>query len=503
MNKRHRPSKGDAAFSPQWHGNGMRISVGSRLYLGVLGIFLLFALTFIIYQHQREKLYKISVLDAHLQDFNLQFSETVGLSPKVSERAVNQYIRRNGTKGIRVTLIRPDGTVFFDTWRKDYKHIRNHANRMEVRQALAEGSGMAVDRKSSTVSQSFFYSATYFPSRNCIVRSALPYDDNLVSVLDTDKHYLWFAFVAVALLTLLLYRFTRRLGDNITKLRLFASRAARNESLEIQDLAEFPDDELGEIAERIIKIYKRYQRTRREQDELKRQLTHNIAHELKTPVASIQGYLETIIGHPGMTSETQAMFIRRSYAQSQRLTSLLRDISALNLMDEVGGLYEREKVDISRMVGEIAQDTALQFEQRGMTFRNLLPEGIVVEGVRSLLYSVFRNLADNALAYAGEGTTVVVEAGETADGWEFAFHDNGKGVAEEHLPRIFERFYRVDKGRSRALGGTGLGLAIVKNAVIMHRGSIRAVSSETGGLRFEFSLAKGGQTVAAESAGDN
>lgn len=485
-------SSGDqpATRAPQTGGNRRRLSVGTRVYLGVLATFLLFAFTFIIYQQQREKDYKVSVLDARLQDFNVQMSEAYSTSPHTLNLFIDHCIRDNGMEGLRVTLIRPDGTVFYDTWRKDYRHIRNHARRQEVRQALDNGTGRAVERQSSTVHKAFFYSATYFPSRHYIVRSALPYDDNLTNILHTDKNYLWFSLAALALLTVLLYRFTRRLGDNITKLRLFASRADRNESLDIKDLAEFPNDELGDIAERIIKVYKRYQRTRREQDELKRQLTHNIAHELKTPVASIQGYMETIINHPDLDAKTVNMFIGRCYAQSQRLSALLSDISTLNTMDEVRELHGKERVDISRMVGDIAQETALQFKQQEMTLDNRLPEGIVVEGIRGMIYSIFRNLVDNALAYAGRGTTVVIAAHAEDEMWQFTLYDNGRGVAEEHLPRLFERFYRVDKGRSRSLGGTGLGLAIVKNAVLLHHGSIRVSNREEGGLRFDFSLAK-------------
>lgn len=483
------PSQAPSAsgsFAPLRH----RIPVGMRLYLGVLSIFLLFAVTFVFYQQRREKDYKVSVLDARLQDFNVQMSEAITSSPRDLQPFIDRYIVDNGMEGLRVTLIRADGTVFYDTWQKDLRRVRNHANRQEVRQAISDGSGHAIERRSATVPQAFFYSATYFPAHRYIIRSALPYNDNLVSFLDTDKNYLWFALGAIVLLTLLLYNFTRRLGNNITKLRLFASRADHNESLDIKDLAVFPDDELGDIAERIIKVYKRYQRTRKEQDELKRQLTHNIAHELKTPVASIQGYLETLISHPEMEEKTRKMFFDRCYAQSQRLSSLLADISTLNVMDEVKDLHGKEAVDIARMVREIEQETALQFQQKGMELRVSLPAELMVRGVRSMLYSIFRNLIDNALAYAGEGTTVFVRAHAEGSYWQFTIADTGRGVAQEHLPRLFERFYRVDKGRSRSLGGTGLGLAIVKNAVILHRGSIRVSPREGGGLQFDFSLAK-------------
>ena len=280
------------------------------------------------------------------------------------------------------------------------------------------------------------------------------------------------------------------MGDNIMKLRLFASRADHNESLDTEDLVGFPNDELGEIAERIIKIYKRLQRTKEEQNVLKRQLTQNIAHELKTPVASIQGYLETVLENPNINEATKQQFLERCYAQSQRLASLLHDISTLNRLDDAPGMMDFETVDINTMVANIVKDTALQMAERGMKFDNRLPQGVVVRGNQSLLYSVFRNLTDNAIAYAGEGTTITLSASQKDDFWSFTFSDNGVGVPYEHLPRLFERFYRVDKGRSRKMGGTGLGLAIVKNSVLLHGGTIAVGNNITGGLRFDFTLRK-------------
>ena len=246
--------------------------------------------------------------------------------------------------------------------------------------------------------------------------------------------------------------------------------------------------EKGEIAERIIKLYKTLQDTRREQDTLKRQLTQNVAHELKTPVASIQGYLETILSNPDMDRETKMQFLSRCYAQSERLTSLLRDISTLNRMDDAPQMKDFERVDIARLVDDIGQELALQIKQKNMTWVDLLPPSLIVDGNKGLLYSVFRNLMDNALAYAGDGVTMTLKAEREGNQWHFSFMDNGVGVPNEHLGRLFERFYRVDKGRSRKMGGTGLGLAIVKNAVKLHGGTIKASNNPTGGLRLDFTL---------------
>ena len=226
---------------------------------------------------------------------------------------------------------------------------------------------------------------------------------------------------------------------------------------------------------------------------MRRELTQNIAHELKTPVASILGYTETILNTPGIDEGTRHQFIVRTHLQAQRLTALLQDISILNRMDYAANVLTMERVDVSQLFADIVQETALAFENRKMTLSNSLSQGIIVRGNPSLLYSVFRNLVDNALNYAGQGTVVKVYAVEETDYWHFVFTDNGVGIPPEHLPRIFERFYRIDKGRSRSLGGTGLGLAIVKNAVMLHGGTIIAKPTEGGGLTFEFSIKKLGE----------
>lgn len=488
--------------------------VGRKLYLMVLTVFLVFAVSFIMFQQTREKQYKISTLTMKLENYNALLEEDLSLAhdrgiilsngdsletlPSVSrsklvvaETKLNAFIREHESKDLRVTLIRSDGKVVYDNMSKHYDRFANHLNRKEIQEALKNGQGSSVERESKTLKQDYFYVASYFPADSIIIRSALPYNDDLSKSLQADQHYIWFAVFAIIILTIVLYRFTHRLGKNVAKLRIFAYKADHNESLEIEDLAKFPDDELGEIAERIIKMYKRIQTTRREQDILKRQLTQNIAHELKTPVASIQGYLETILDNPHISEEMKEQFLQRCYAQSERLTSLLRDISTLNRLDDGSDMIDFEAVDITKMVREIARETALERESHQMTFENLLPDQhIIVKGNRSLLYSVFRNLTDNAIAYAGEGRKITLSAKEQGNKWHFIFCDNGQGVPAEHLSRLFERFYRVDKGRSRKMGGTGLGLAIVKNAVLLHGGTIRVSNQLEGGLKFEFTLKK-------------
>lgn len=466
-----------------------KLSIGHKLYVSIMAVFLTYSVAFIIFQQNREKQYKIDTLELKLQMFNQQMAENLEDHP-FNEAEISKYIAQHYKNNLRITLIQANGKVFYDNKKKDYNQMSNHNNREEIMLARKNGKGSVIDRKSKTLHTLYFYSATYFPKQQIFVRSSVPYTESLANSLRYDQHYIWVSLLGLALLTIIIYRFMSRLDNNIHKLKTFAWRADHNKSLEIEDLATFPDDELGEIAERIIKIYKRLETTRKQQDILKRQLTQNIAHELKTPVASIQGYLETILNNPNVKEEDKLMFLQRSYSQTERLTSLLRDISTLNRMDDGAQMLEKEEVDINALVRNIEAETAHEIEQHSMAFINHLPEGIKIKGVRSLLYSIFRNLTDNAIAYAGDNTTITLSAQKENNCYRFEFADNGIGVSIEHRPRLFERFYRIDKGRSRKMGGTGLGLAIVKNSVIHHNGTIEVTANAPQGLKFIFTLAE-------------
>ena len=226
-----------------------------------------------------------------------------------------------------------------------------------------------------------------------------------------------------------------------------------------------------------------------EESRMKRQLTQNVSHELKTPVSSIQGYLETILSNPDLSPDKRQFFLERCYSQSTRLTGLLRDISVLNRLDEASEMFDLTEVNITKLIAEIQKECSQDMEEKHITSEIILPGDPTVFGNNSLLYSIFRNLYDNAIAYAGENIRITVNCyKEDPKYYYFSFSDNGVGIPEEHINRIFERFYRVDKGRSRKIGGTGLGLSIVKNGVNFHKGQISAKSSPGKWVNFFFTL---------------
>lgn len=451
---------------------------------------------FIVFQYGREKHFKAEQLNSQLQLFNIQFLDALAGGANVDSLA-RQH--KKPFEEQRITVIDLSGKVLFDS-SSDTTSMTNHLNRPEVMQALENGTGYVIRRHSESTHLNYFYSAT--KNDSLIVRSAVPYSVSLREVLAADREFLWFMLGITLLMSIAGYFATRRLGHNITRLNEFAERAERGER--IDECEPFPHDELGNISNHLIRLYARLQKTKEDRDRehalalheeqekirIKRQLTNNINHELKTPVAAIRGYLETLLAHPELPEEKRTEFLKNSYAQSERLRRLLNDVSTVVRMDEGSAQIRKEPTSLNEFIEEIDTEMELRPQERQLRIHCDFPPHVEIEGNPSLIGSIFRNLADNASAYSGGSDIYIRLLEESEDEYRISFADNGVGVGEEHLPHLFERFYRVDKGRSRKMGGTGLGLAIVKHAVLFHGGTITVRNRKEGGLEFIFTLKK-------------
>ncbi|MCQ2198215.1 MAG: HAMP domain-containing histidine kinase [Paludibacteraceae bacterium] len=353
---------------------------------------------------------------------------------------LNNYTRNDTS--IRVTIIDTLGNVLYDSHEKDISKIGNHLDRKEVQEALHYMSGYDIKRISNLNGEKYFYSATYFPERGEIVRSSVPYSAPLTTSLERDYTSLYYTMGILTLIVIVLY---------------FKARLTHSEQ---------------------------------DKQRIKHQLTENAAHELKTPAATIYGYLETLIDNPTMPENKKNEFIERCFIQSKRMTNLLLDMSVLTQLDEVRFSRPTTNIDIADILNQISRETSSQFEERNIEQRLNIPESLPIDGDSSLIYSLFRNIFSNTIAYAAGANVFEINVNISKDKYTFTLADNGIGVSAEHIPHLFERFYRTDKGRSRRLGGTGLGLAIVKNIAIQYGGSARAYTTAGGGLTIEVILSK-------------
>ena len=468
-----------------------------NLLLSIGGVFLLFAICFSVYQYQREKEYKIDILHSRLQMYNYEMVQTLGEDSLISSQLFRDYVARHQMEGLRVSVIDREGRVVLDSYDTNVDSLGNHLQRTEIQQALHEGNGYDIKRVSQSTHETYFYSATRFG--NVIVRAAVPYSAELTRSLQADNTYIYFAGVLTLLLGIVLYYITHRISRHIGYLREFAMKAEEGEELDHELERRLPDDELGDISHTIIMLYWKLRHSEEDKVRIKRQLTQNAAHELKTPAASIHGYLESVLDHPDMPEDKKKHFLERCYAQSERMSKLLLDMSALTKLDEMDDNKSKSRreyrpVNVLQVLQSVIDDTSLQLQDKGITPSLQVPQHVEVLGDQSLIYSIFRNLFDNAIAYATGASRLAIVCNEIdTEGrhfYEFLVSDNGPGVEPQHLDHLFERFYRVDKGRSRKLGGTGLGLAIVKNAVAAHGGTATALSTPGGGLTIRFTLAR-------------
>ena len=426
----------------------IKVSYHRRVFIFFLGFLWAIVICFIGFQYMREKQYKSDFLSAQLQLYNrnLLYQVDEGLQ-------LQQYIdsHEKPFEELRITIVSLNGAVVYDN-KISLDSLNNHRYRPEIEEAIKKGSGYHIGRHSESDGRLYFYSAT--KGERAIVRTAIPYSSDLKELLKAD----WTFLVLMILLSIF-----------VSILSYFASRR------------------LGRTIEKMNKI-----RQEQEKNKLKRQLTNNINHELKTPVASIQICLETLLSGVELSDEKRVELIERCYVNNARLRNLLNDVSLITRMEDGSLLISKEPVVLNDIIGEIHKELDVVSEGEKMTLHTDFKDIVTVCGNLSLIGSIFRNLTENAIAYSGGKNIYITQLANDADSCTISFEDDGRGVDPQKLHRLFERFYRIDKGRSRQIGGTGLGLSIVKHAVQFHGGNITVSNRTGGGLKFVFTLSKRG-----------
>ena len=375
----------------------------------------------------------------------------------------------------RVTLVADDGTVLYDS-DESPADMANHADRPEIAEALADGDGIS-ERSSSTMGETMLYNAVRL-------------DDG--SVIRLSKRQEGYISIFFTLLIPLLC-----LGAVAA---LLAWAAASREAkaiiapLELVDL-DHPKRNMENAYQEMVPMLERIENQRQElkrqmrvladNDRMRREFTANITHELKTPLTAISGYAELIGSGMVASEDDQRDFAMRIYKEAGRLTSLVNDILTLSNLDEAehsadaaaaSVLGTREPVDLPRMLDSVYQRLEGVAAKQGILLAvSSCPA--MVEGVPRLLDELVYNLASNAIRYNKADGSVLLACGLNSDERPYIrVSDTGIGIAEEEREKIFERFYRVDKSRSKARGGTGLGLAIVKHAAVFHNAELNVES---------------------------
>ncbi len=581
----------------------IKLSYKYKLLLSFTATFAVFAAVLVAFEMSHEQSYSARLLRERLQCYaDLAAGIMERDTGKVATKKIEHFVTTLPDSAIRLTIMRHNGSVLYESEHNAPERMGNHADRPEVVEALTKTDGYDI-RESATMKAEYFYYAKSYP--HFIVRVALPYTPDIRNFLRPSSVFLWFVLIVFPIVIVMLIFLSDRMGKSISRLRTFINEAERGRLSYVK--IDFPHSELGEIGRKIMEAYKEldekgrearagrerllkhfqyfeggiaifndrreiiyanprftqyvnailpnptgdistlwddpafspalqyvelnsragrtpsgtapvtrftitsggthfsvqvliysegdfeitmYDITHAEKNHvIKQQMSNNITHELRTPVSSIRGYMETIMECRGLSDEKKMYFLKRAYNQVLRLTELIRDVSIITKVEEAPETMTKEVIYPSEIMDDVLEELRAKIEEAGIKTESLIPQDTEVYGNYSLVYSIFRNLVENSVRYAGQGVTIHAECYKSGDDFcYFLFYDTGKGCPEKHLPRLFERFYRAEEGRTRELGGSGLGLSIVRNAVTFHHGNITVRNRKSGGLEFLFTL---------------
>lgn len=485
-----------------------QLSYQWRLFLPLATILCIVFGLIIYYQYKREADYRAQIFGSELEmiDNRILNAYDKDVNLRTFLNFIQKFFKGSVFEGVRVSVYF-DGQLQYSLGTpipidNDGLSLRgygldNSPTEVSERKIIA-GRTVGSDEDGNR----YLFSKTKSSDGHVTVRTAMPYSDNVHDAIDVDTT-VWLVIIGCLLTTLLVtYYFTSILSRNVVLLKDFAYRATTGGRFTGED--KFPRNELGEISREIIKLYRErlkamelIKKERKiainaieEKVKITRQLTNNINHEIKTPVGIIRGYLESIIADPEMDTATRNRFLDRMLMNVERLTDLLNDVSTMTRLENGADMIAVKKIDMHDLVYQIESDLPANNLSGNLEFSFDIPFECNVSGNYNLIQGMICGLIRNAALHSG-GTEIGLRMiSENKRFYVFSFYDNGNGVSSEHIPHLFERFYRVDTGRSRKMGGTGLGLPIVKSTIISLGGTISVHNRSTGGLEFIFTLPK-------------
>ena len=430
------------------------------MFISAVGILLTFCLSTVIFY----ELFKSEVVD-ELKTYADVIKET---------QSYDQILQGEydpDVDDLRITMIKKDGKVFYDSF-ADAKKMENHANRQEVRQALKHGNGKAI-RTSDTLDKNTFYYAVRL-------------DDGNILRVAKESRSIWSVFIkvtpAILILIFVILAISKMLSDVLTKSLLLPIEQMSENLDHLEDITTYK--ELMPFINTIQEQHKNILMNAK----MRQEFTANVSHELKTPLTAISGYSELI--QNGMTNEEETIrFAGEIHKSAKRLLTLITDTIRLSQLDTSEQKVIYEAIDLYKIAEDCVNMLKFSAENHGITI-SIHGTNAYLEGNKEMLEEVVYNLCDNAIRYNNEGGKVDVTVKPVKGKIYLCVEDNGIGISKEHQERIFERFYRVDKSRSKSTGGTGLGLAIVKHIIQQHGAHMELTSEKGKGTKIEIEFSK-------------
>lgn len=430
------------------------------MFISAVGILLTFCLSTVIFY----ELFKSEVVD-ELKTYADVIKET---------QSYDQILQGEydpDVDDLRITMIKKDGKVFYDSF-ADIKKMENHANRQEVRQALKHGNGKAI-RTSDTLDKNTFY-------------YAIRLDDGNILRVAKESRSIWSVFIkvtpAILILIFVILAISKMLSDVLTKSLLLPIEQMSENLDHLEDITTYK--ELMPFINTIQEQHKNILMNAK----MRQEFTANVSHELKTPLTAISGYSELI--QNGMTNEEETIrFAGEIHKSAKRLLTLINDTIRLSQLDTSEQKMIYEAIDLYKIAEDCVNMLKFSAENHGITI-SIHGTNAYLEGNKEMLEEVVYNLCDNAIRYNNEGGKVDVTVKPVKGKIYLCVEDNGIGISKEHQERIFERFYRVDKSRSKSTGGTGLGLAIVKHIIQQHGAHMELTSEKGKGTKIEIEFSK-------------